>query len=179
MYSKKVRSCCLFELAVAQIDGSLVIQSPSRCRLLFSLLSLRRLRETTAEAATQTLHLEAACTKSLCASVVLQGNVTFSCTQPQLVACTFLSSGSSFLSLPSAPAPATGGFSARFQFRTWNPDGLLLSTQLHPPPQRLELRISNSRLCLTLHNSGRQKSEVSAGEFCSERSRARNVSWLF
>lgn len=91
------------------------------------------------------------------------GNVTFSCTQPQLVACTFLSSGSSFLSLPSAPAPATGGFSARFQFRTWNPDGLLLSTQLHPQPQRLELRISNSRLCLTLHNSGRQKSEVSAG----------------
>uniref|UniRef100_A0A671Z3C3 Contactin associated protein family member 5 n=1 Tax=Sparus aurata TaxID=8175 RepID=A0A671Z3C3_SPAAU len=54
------------------------------------------------------------------------GNVTFSCSQPQLVACTFVSSGSSFLSLPSA-ASATGGFSVRFQFRTWNPDGLLLS----------------------------------------------------
>uniref|UniRef100_A0AAQ6IG17 Contactin associated protein-like 5a n=1 Tax=Anabas testudineus TaxID=64144 RepID=A0AAQ6IG17_ANATE len=54
------------------------------------------------------------------------GNVTFSCSQPQLVACTFLSSSSSFLSLPSA-ASATGGFSVRFQFRTWNPDGLLLS----------------------------------------------------
>lgn len=95
--------------------------------------------------------------------VVLQGNVTFSCSQPQLVACTFLSSSSSFLSLPSA-ASATGGFSVRFQFRTWNPDGLLLSVQLNPEPQRLELQISNSRLYLTLHNSVRQKSEVSAGE---------------
>uniref|UniRef100_A0A3B3UTF6 Contactin associated protein family member 5 n=1 Tax=Poecilia latipinna TaxID=48699 RepID=A0A3B3UTF6_9TELE len=52
------------------------------------------------------------------------GNVTFSCSPPQLVACTFLSSTSSFLSLPSA-APATGEFTVRFQFRTWNPDGLL------------------------------------------------------
>lgn len=95
--------------------------------------------------------------------VILQGNVTFSCSQPQLVGCTFLSSGSSFLSLPSA-ASATGGFSVRFQFRTWNPDGLLLSVQLSPEPQRLELQISNTRLYLTLHNSGRQKSEVSAGE---------------
>nr|XP_046260599.1 contactin-associated protein-like 5 [Scatophagus argus] len=90
------------------------------------------------------------------------GNVTFSCSQPQLVACTFLSSSSSFLSLPSV-ASATGGFSVRFQFRTWNADGLLLSVQLNLEPQRLELQISNSRLYLTLHSSGRQKSEVSAG----------------
>ncbi|KAM3608350.1 uncharacterized protein V6R79_023575 [Siganus canaliculatus] len=90
------------------------------------------------------------------------GNVTFSCSPPQLVACTFLSSSSSFLSLPSA-APATGGFSVRFQFRTWNADGLLFTVQLNLEPQRLVLQISNSRLYLTLHSSGRQKSEVSAG----------------
>ncbi|XP_029936327.1 contactin-associated protein-like 5 isoform X2 [Myripristis murdjan] len=90
------------------------------------------------------------------------GNVTFSCSEPQLVACTFLSSSSSFLSLPAA-ASAMGGFSVRFQFRTWNPDGLLLSTRLNPEPQRLELQISNSRLRLTLHTSGQQKSEVSTG----------------
>ncbi|XP_037644935.1 contactin-associated protein-like 5 [Sebastes umbrosus] len=90
------------------------------------------------------------------------GNVTFSCSQPQLVACTFLSSSSSFLSLPSA-ASASGGFSVRFQFRTWNPDGLLLSVQLNPEPHRLELQINNSRLQLTLHSSGRVKSEASAG----------------
>uniref|UniRef100_A0A8C9XM79 Contactin associated protein family member 5 n=1 Tax=Sander lucioperca TaxID=283035 RepID=A0A8C9XM79_SANLU len=76
------------------------------------------------------------------------GNVTFSCSQPQLVSCTFLSSSSSFLSLPSA-ASATGGFSVRFQFRTWNPDGLLLAVQLNPEPQRLEMQISN---ILDLHN---------------------------
>ncbi|XP_023192368.1 contactin-associated protein-like 5 isoform X1 [Xiphophorus maculatus] len=90
------------------------------------------------------------------------GNVTFSCSPPQLVACTFLSSSSSFLSLPSA-APPTGEFTVRFQFRTWNPDGLLLSVQLNPSPQKLELQISNSWLHLTLHSTGRQRSEVSAG----------------
>ncbi|XP_032371956.1 contactin-associated protein-like 5 [Etheostoma spectabile] len=90
------------------------------------------------------------------------GNVTFSCSQPQLVSCTFLSSSSSFLSLPSA-ASATGGFSVRFQFRTWNPDGLLLSVYLNPEPRRLELQISNSRLQLILHSSRRPKAEVSVG----------------
>lgn len=97
----------------------------------------------------------------------LQGNVTFSCSPPQLVSCTFLSSSSSFLSLPSAAAAGTRGFSIGFQFRTWNADGVLLSLQLNPEPQRLELRISNSRLSLTLQNSGRQKSEVSVGESAS------------
>uniref|UniRef100_A0A8C2ZWY4 Contactin associated protein family member 5 n=1 Tax=Cyclopterus lumpus TaxID=8103 RepID=A0A8C2ZWY4_CYCLU len=77
-----------------------------------------------------------------------EGNVTFSCSPPQLVACTFLSSSSSFLSLP-APAPAAGGsaaggFSVRFQFRTWNPDALLLSVQLNPEPRRLELQVNGS-----------------------------------
>ncbi|XP_029385915.1 contactin-associated protein-like 5 isoform X2 [Echeneis naucrates] len=96
------------------------------------------------------------------------GNVTFSCSQPQLVACTFLSSSSSFLSLPSAAAAAAGGFSVRFQFRTWNPDGLLLSAQLNQEPQRLELQISNSRLRLTLYSSGQQKSEVSTGHRVSD-----------
>uniref|UniRef100_A0A3B5AT90 Contactin-associated protein-like 5 n=1 Tax=Stegastes partitus TaxID=144197 RepID=A0A3B5AT90_9TELE len=85
------------------------------------------------------------------------GNVTFSCSPPQLVACTFLSSSSSFLSLPSAPPPplpASGGFAVRFQFRTWNPDGLLLSAQLNPSPQKLELQISSGWLRLSLHGSG-------------------------
>lgn len=98
-----------------------------------------------------------------CIFLVLQGNITFSCSQHQLVACTFLSSISSFLSVPSAAA-ATGGFSVCFQFRTWNPDGLLLSVQLNLEPERLQLQLSNSQLYLTLHNSGHQKSEVSAGE---------------
>ncbi|XP_013878670.1 contactin-associated protein-like 5 [Austrofundulus limnaeus] len=95
------------------------------------------------------------------------GNVTFSCSPPQLVACTFLSSTSSVLSLPSA-VPATWEFSVHFQFRTWNPEGLLLSVQLNPSPQKLELQISNSWLRLTLHSAGRQRSEVSAGRRVSD-----------
>uniref|UniRef100_A0A4W5PQA9 Contactin associated protein-like 5a n=1 Tax=Hucho hucho TaxID=62062 RepID=A0A4W5PQA9_9TELE len=88
------------------------------------------------------------------------GNVTFSCSEPQLVSTTFLSSSSSFLSLPATQS-ASAGFAVHFQFRTWNPDGLLLSTQLALEPQRLELQISNSRLRLTHHTSAQQKEEVS------------------
>ncbi|XP_078100513.1 contactin-associated protein-like 5, partial [Sander vitreus] len=92
------------------------------------------------------------------------GNVTYSCPWPQMGACTFLSSSSSFLSLPVVALSATmGGLSIYFQFRTWNPDGLLLSAQLKSEPQRLELQISNSRLLLTLHSSGQQRSHASAG----------------
>ncbi|XP_067107092.1 contactin-associated protein-like 5 [Osmerus mordax] len=90
------------------------------------------------------------------------GNVTFSCSESQQVATTFLSSSSSFLSLPATPS-AMGGLAVRFQFRTWNPDGLLLSTLLAQEPRRLELQISNSRLRLTHHMSAQQKSEVSTG----------------
>uniref|UniRef100_A0A8C7W1Q8 Contactin associated protein-like 5a n=1 Tax=Oncorhynchus mykiss TaxID=8022 RepID=A0A8C7W1Q8_ONCMY len=93
---------------------------------------------------------------------IYSGNVTFSCSEPQLVSTTFLSSSSSFLSLP-ATLSASGGFAVRFQFRTWNPDGLLLSTRLALEPQRLELQISNSRLRLTHHMSAQQKEEVSTG----------------
>uniref|UniRef100_A0A8C5CD39 Contactin associated protein-like 5a n=1 Tax=Gadus morhua TaxID=8049 RepID=A0A8C5CD39_GADMO len=88
------------------------------------------------------------------------GNVTFSCSQPQLVATTFVSSSASFLSLPATAAAAgseEAGFSLRFQFRTWNADGLLLSVRLAPEPQRVELQISGSRLRLTLHTSAQQK----------------------
>ncbi|KAL0963896.1 hypothetical protein UPYG_G00315040 [Umbra pygmaea] len=90
------------------------------------------------------------------------GNVTFSCSEPQLVSTTFLSSSSSFLSLQATPS-VLRGFVVRFQFRTWNPDGLLLSTPLALEPQRLELQISNSRLRLTHHTSAQQKEEVSTG----------------
>ncbi|XP_033843286.1 contactin-associated protein-like 5 [Periophthalmus magnuspinnatus] len=92
------------------------------------------------------------------------GNVTFQCSEPQSGACTFLSSSSSFLSLPSPAASAPpGGFSAHFGFRTWNEAGLLLSVPLSPDLQRLDLRLSGSRLLLTLQTSSRHKSEVFSG----------------
>ncbi|XP_062861472.1 contactin-associated protein-like 5 [Trichomycterus rosablanca] len=93
------------------------------------------------------------------------GNVTFSCSEPQLVAVTFLSSSSSFLSYP-ALASSTDGLSVRLQFRTWNPDGLLLSSQLasHPEHHYLILRISSGRLRLTHHTSDLKTLEVSTGQ---------------
>uniref|UniRef100_A0A3Q0T1B6 Contactin associated protein-like 5a n=1 Tax=Amphilophus citrinellus TaxID=61819 RepID=A0A3Q0T1B6_AMPCI len=75
------------------------------------------------------------------------GNVTFSCSWPQLVACTFLSSSSSFMSLPMAvPSAIMEGFSIRFQFRTWNSDGMLFSARLSPEPQKLELNIKYGKI---------------------------------
>uniref|UniRef100_A0A671NBX6 Contactin associated protein-like 5b n=1 Tax=Sinocyclocheilus anshuiensis TaxID=1608454 RepID=A0A671NBX6_9TELE len=52
-----------------------------------------------------------------------EGNVTFTCSEPQLVPATFLSSSSSFLSLPLDAATET--LSVTFQFRTWNQEGML------------------------------------------------------
>uniref|UniRef100_A0AAR2LKQ4 Contactin associated protein-like 5a n=1 Tax=Pygocentrus nattereri TaxID=42514 RepID=A0AAR2LKQ4_PYGNA len=96
---------------------------------------------------------------------IYSGNVTFSCSEPQLVAATFLSSSSSFLSLP-APAPTLEGLSVRLQFRTWNPDGLLLSTRMvsEEEPCYLLLQISSGRLRLTHHTSDLKTSEVSTGK---------------
>ncbi|XP_036395954.1 contactin-associated protein-like 5 [Megalops cyprinoides] len=87
------------------------------------------------------------------------GNVTFSCSEPQLVPTTFLNSSSSFLLLPSEAAAE--GLSVRFQFRTWNPDGLLLSTGLAQDPEHLVLQISKGQLQLSHYRSALQKSEIS------------------
>ncbi|MBN3304064.1 CNTP5 protein, partial [Amia calva] len=89
------------------------------------------------------------------------GNVTFSCSDPQQVATTFLSSTSSFLLLPAEPA--LKGLSVRFQFRTWNRDGLLLSTRLAQESQRFLLHLSNGKLRLTHQKSVLQKIEISTG----------------
>uniref|UniRef100_A0A8C7DN20 Contactin associated protein family member 5 n=1 Tax=Oncorhynchus kisutch TaxID=8019 RepID=A0A8C7DN20_ONCKI len=91
---------------------------------------------------------------------IYSGNVTFSCSEPQLVSTTFLSSSSSFLSLP-ATLSASGGFAVRFQFRTWNPDGLLLSTRLALEPQRLELQIKIGGV--SLKRAQKQHLAVSTG----------------
>lgn len=56
-----------------------------------------------------------------------QGNVSFSCSQPQSVPVTFLSPRS-YLALPGSFGEDE--ISATFQFRTWNKAGLLLFTEL-------------------------------------------------
>ncbi|XP_030626504.1 contactin-associated protein-like 5 [Chanos chanos] len=72
------------------------------------------------------------------------GNVTFSCSESQPFAVTFLSSSSGFLELPVEFGSA--GFSLRLQFRTWNPEGLLFYLPLSRNPEHLTL-------LLQLHDS--------------------------
>ncbi|XP_041726224.2 contactin-associated protein-like 5 [Coregonus clupeaformis] len=87
------------------------------------------------------------------------GNVTFSCseTQPQMVSTTFLSSSSSYLSLPLEP-PGVWGLDVHFHFRTWNQEGLLFSTGL---AQHLVLHISRGQLHLMVHGAAEQKTNIS------------------
>ncbi|XP_048854339.1 LOW QUALITY PROTEIN: contactin-associated protein-like 5 [Brienomyrus brachyistius] len=90
------------------------------------------------------------------------GNVTFSCSEAQPVAASFLSSRNSFLLLPAEPAKET--LSVHFQFRTWNRDGLLLFVQLGRGPGCLALRINGGQLRLTHQHSALQKSEISTSD---------------
>uniref|UniRef100_A0A4W5QPQ6 Contactin associated protein-like 5b n=1 Tax=Hucho hucho TaxID=62062 RepID=A0A4W5QPQ6_9TELE len=82
------------------------------------------------------------------------GNVTFSCSepQPQMVSTTFLSSSSSYLSLPLEPL-GVWGLDVHFHFRTWNQEGLLFSTGLAKGSQHLVLQISRGQLHLMVHGA--------------------------
>uniref|UniRef100_A0A8C7UAU6 Contactin associated protein-like 5b n=1 Tax=Oncorhynchus mykiss TaxID=8022 RepID=A0A8C7UAU6_ONCMY len=82
------------------------------------------------------------------------GNVTFSCSepQPQMVSTTFLSSSSSYLSLPLEPL-GVWGLDVHFHFRTWNQEGLLFSTGLAQGSQHLVLQISRGQLHLMVHGA--------------------------
>ncbi|KAG9328237.1 hypothetical protein JZ751_015748, partial [Albula glossodonta] len=94
-------------------------------------------------------------------SFYFQGNVTFTCSEDQPVSATFLSSDSSFMFLPAEPAAQ--GPSARFQFRTWNRNGLLLSVRLARESEQLLLQIRDGRLHLSHHLPPLQKPEIFTG----------------
>ncbi|XP_029394544.1 contactin-associated protein like 5-2 [Mus pahari] len=76
------------------------------------------------------------------------GNVTFSCSEPQIVPITFVNSRSSYLLLPGTPQ--IDGLSVSFQFRTWNEDGLLLSSQLSEGSGTLLLILEGGTLRLLI-----------------------------
>ncbi|KAI4904340.1 hypothetical protein NFI96_003505 [Prochilodus magdalenae] len=105
------------------------------------------------------------------------GNVTFSCSEPAAVSATFLSSSSSFLQLPAEPGDpaaeategegASGSWSAGFQFRTWNRDGLLLWSGLQRS-ERLLLLLSDGQLRLTHYRSAPQSAEITVGQGLSD-----------
>lgn len=93
--------------------------------------------------------------------LVFQGNVTFSCSEPQIVPITFVNSSSSYLLLPGTPQ--LDGLSVSFQFRTWNQDGLLLSTMLSEGSGTLLLSLEGGRLRLVIQKMTERAAEILTG----------------
>ncbi|XP_040295777.1 contactin-associated protein-like 5 [Bufo bufo] len=80
--------------------------------------------------------------------IYIVGNITFSCSEPHVVPVTFISSSTSYLLLPGTPQ--MDDFSISFQFRTWNSDGLLLSTKLSGDSGLLILQLFSGKLLLMI-----------------------------
>ncbi|XP_068847851.1 contactin-associated protein-like 4 isoform X3 [Capricornis sumatraensis] len=89
-----------------------------------------------------------------------EGNVSFSCSQPQSVPVTFLSPRS-YLALPGPFGEDE--ISATFQFRTWNKAGLLLFTELQLVSGGLLLFLDDGKLKLHLYHPGKLPSDITAG----------------
>ncbi|XP_066037774.1 contactin-associated protein-like 4 [Chamaea fasciata] len=92
--------------------------------------------------------------------IYIVGNVSFLCLEPHVVPVTFLSS-SSFLALPGRSGQDEVFVS--FQFRTWNKEGLLLSSKLHQSSGGFLLYLSDGRVKINLHKTGRVLSDIAAG----------------
>lgn len=93
--------------------------------------------------------------------IVFQGNVTFSCSEPPIVPITFVNSSSSFLLLPGTPR--INGLSVSFQFRTWNKDGVLLSTELSEGSGTLLLSLEGGILRLLIQKTTQHVAEILTG----------------
>ncbi|XP_013202139.1 contactin-associated protein-like 5 [Microtus ochrogaster] len=94
------------------------------------------------------------------------GNVTFSCSEPQLVPITFVSSRSSYLLLPGTPQ--IDGLSVSFQFRTWNRNGLLLSTELSEGSGTLMLMLEGGTLRLLIKKVAGHGTEILTGSYLND-----------
>ncbi|XP_059136413.1 contactin-associated protein like 5-1-like isoform X3 [Peromyscus eremicus] len=92
---------------------------------------------------------------------IYSGNVTFSCSEPQIVPVTFVNSRSSYLLLPGTPQ--IDGLSVSFQFRTWNSDGLLLSTELSEGSGTLMLMLEGGTLRLLIKKEAGHGTEILTG----------------
>ncbi|XP_059869526.1 contactin-associated protein-like 3 isoform X3 [Delphinus delphis] len=92
--------------------------------------------------------------------VLIMGNVSFSCSHPQTVPMTFLSSRS-YLALPGTSGEDR--VSAIFQFRTWNRAGLLLTSQFQHRSGAFILVLNDGKLKLSLSQPGHPVRDVTAG----------------
>ncbi|XP_057567732.1 contactin-associated protein-like 4 isoform X5 [Hippopotamus amphibius kiboko] len=92
--------------------------------------------------------------------IIIMGNVSFSCSQPQSVPVTFLSPRS-YLALPGFSGEDE--VSATFQFQTWNKAGLLLFVELQLVSGGLLLLLNDGKLKLNLYHPGKLPSDITAG----------------
>ncbi|XP_004417372.1 PREDICTED: contactin-associated protein-like 3 [Odobenus rosmarus divergens] len=97
--------------------------------------------------------------------ILIMGNVSFSCSHPQIVPLTFLSSRS-YLALPGTTGEDK--VSVAFQFRTWNRAGLLLTSQFQHGPGALILMLNDGKLKLSLSQPGHPARDVTAGAGLSD-----------
>ncbi|XP_044095332.1 contactin-associated protein-like 3 isoform X3 [Neovison vison] len=97
--------------------------------------------------------------------ILVMGNVSFSCSHPQIVPVTFLSSRS-YLALPGTIGEDK--VSVAFQFRTWNRAGLLLTTQFPHGPEALILVLNDGKLELSLSQPGHPARDITAGARLSD-----------
>uniref|UniRef100_A0A8C3XLK8 Contactin associated protein family member 4 n=1 Tax=Chelydra serpentina TaxID=8475 RepID=A0A8C3XLK8_CHESE len=89
-----------------------------------------------------------------------EGNMSFSCSELQMVPVTFLSSNS-YLALPGTSGQDEVSIS--FQFRTWNKEGLLLSSKLHQTSGGFLLYLSDGKVKMSIYKPGKAQSDITAG----------------
>uniref|UniRef100_A0A8D2JD64 Contactin associated protein family member 4 n=1 Tax=Varanus komodoensis TaxID=61221 RepID=A0A8D2JD64_VARKO len=84
-----------------------------------------------------------------------QGNISFSCSEPPIIPVTFLNPNS-YLALPGTSGQ--DDISINFQFRTWNNEGLLLSSKLYQTSGGLLMYLSDGKVKLSFYKPGKAQS---------------------
>ncbi|KAM9296133.1 contactin-associated protein-like 5 [Gastrophryne carolinensis] len=99
--------------------------------------------------------------KRLKPQIYIVGNITFTCLEPYIVPITFVSASSSYLLLPGNPQ--LDDPSVSFQFRTWNSEGLLLSSKLSADSGMLLLQLYSGKLLLMIQKELVNTLPITAG----------------
>ncbi|XP_028637072.1 contactin-associated protein-like 3 isoform X1 [Grammomys surdaster] len=92
--------------------------------------------------------------------ILIKGNVSFTCPQPQIVPLTFLSSGS-YLTLPGSLREDK--MSLAFELRTWNKEGRVFFSQLGHGSGSLVLFLKSGKLILSLSEPSQPLKNISTG----------------
>lgn len=87
---------------------------------------------------------------------MLQGNLSFSCVEPYTVPVFF--NATSYLEVPGRPHQDL--FAVSFQFRTWNPNGLLLFSRLEDHLGTVEIDLTESKVGVHINVTQTKMSQI-------------------